>query len=202
MKTAFSCTFDTIIRGSLCSGIDQFLTLVVFVLILFVMNLFQGKIVTVLFPPIFAFLFYQFFKSPKSLGRGHGPLVHLTLCPVTVVQPRIDVIWGEGVEVRVVPRVPSVGRCLKIREWKRHFQCTLDTIIRGNLCSGIDQFPTLFFFHLLFLMNFFQGNIFLFRLSCFLFFSFFFFFFSFSFFPFFFTRRSYRGAMAPLCPPP
>ena len=30
LKTAFSCTLDTIIRGSLCSGIDQFPTLVLF----------------------------------------------------------------------------------------------------------------------------------------------------------------------------
>ena len=30
LKTAFSCTLDTFIRGSLCSGIDQFPTLVLF----------------------------------------------------------------------------------------------------------------------------------------------------------------------------
>ena len=30
LKTAFSCTLDTFIRGSLCSGIDQFFTLVLF----------------------------------------------------------------------------------------------------------------------------------------------------------------------------
>ena len=40
---------------------------------------------------------------------------------------------------------PSHGReifqnlCLKLA-----FSCTLDTIIRGSLCTGIDQFPTLF----------------------------------------------------------
>ena len=29
---------------------------------------------------------------------------------------------------------------------KTIFSCTLNAIIRGRLCSGIDQFPTLFFF--------------------------------------------------------
>ena len=42
---------------------------------------------------------------------------------------------------------PSHGReifensCMKTK-----FSCTLDTIIRGSLCTGIDQFPTLFLF--------------------------------------------------------
>ena len=81
LKTAFSCTLDTIIRGSLCSGIDQFPTLVLFC-ILFLMNLFQGKIF--LFP-FFLLLFY----SPINGGGGGGmaPLCILAI-PVTVVQPR------------------------------------------------------------------------------------------------------------------
>ena len=70
LKTAFSCTLDTIIRGSLCSGIDQFPTLVLF-FILFLMNLFQGNIF--LFP-----FFFLLFYSPINGGGGHGPLVHLS----------------------------------------------------------------------------------------------------------------------------
>ena len=43
---------------------------------------------------------------------------------------------------------PSHGReifenlCMKTA-----FSCTLNTIIRGSLCSGIDQFPTFVYFH-------------------------------------------------------
>ena len=64
---------------------------------------------------------------------------------------------------------------------KTAFSCTLNAIIRGSLCSGIDQFPTLFLS-----FGICHGNIF----CCFFLLSFFFFFpFSFSvffLFPFFF----------------
>ena len=47
---------DTIIRGSLCTGIDQFLS-TISCLILFLMNLFQGNIFLFLFPfPFFSAL--------------------------------------------------------------------------------------------------------------------------------------------------
>ena len=38
------------------------------------------------------------------------------------------------------------GRFFEILCMKTAFSCTLDTIIRGSLCTGIDQFPTLFLF--------------------------------------------------------
>ena len=79
LKTAFSCTLDTFIRGTLCSGTDQFPTLVLF-FILFLMNMFQGNIF--LFP-FFLLLFY----SPINGGGGMAPLCILAI-PVTVVQPR------------------------------------------------------------------------------------------------------------------
>ena len=67
---------ETFIRGSLWSGIDQFPTLV-----LFLMNFFQGKFF--LFP-FFLLLFY----SPINGGGGvMAPLCILAI-PVTVVQPR------------------------------------------------------------------------------------------------------------------
>ena len=76
LKTAFSCTLDTFIRGSLCSGIDQFPTLVLFLMIFFQGNFF-------LFP-FFLLLFY----SPINGGGGvMAPLCILAI-PVTVVQPR------------------------------------------------------------------------------------------------------------------
>ena len=87
--------------------------------------------------------------------------------PVTVVQPGF-VNGGpkRGSEATERGRVwegvsPSHGRremfqnlCLKTA-----FSCTLDTFIRDSLCSGIDQFPTLVLFFILFLMNLFQREI-------------------------------------------
>ena len=43
----------------------------------------------------------------------------------------------------------SPSNCREIFEnscMKTAFSCTLDTIMRGSLCTGIDQFPTLFLF--------------------------------------------------------
>ena len=57
------------IRGSLCSGIDQFLYSCSF-FILFLLNLFQGN--------IFIFLSFFFCFTRRSMGGGHGPLVHLS----------------------------------------------------------------------------------------------------------------------------
>ena len=56
MKTSFSRTLNAIIRGSLCSGIDQFPPL-----FLFLLNLSQG---TFLFSFFFLFLFSPFFFPP------------------------------------------------------------------------------------------------------------------------------------------
>ena len=39
-----------------------------------------------------------------------------------------------------------VGRFVNILCQKTAFSCTLDTIIRGSICSGIDQLPTLVLF--------------------------------------------------------
>ena len=77
---------------------------------------------------------------------------------------------------------------------KTAFSCTLNAIIRGSLCSGIDQFPTLFSLFFFFLLNLSQGN------NLFLFFLFFI-----SFFFFFYSPINSGGGggggMAPLCPP-
>ena len=137
--------------------------------------------------------------------------------PVTVVQPgfiyrsdRAGGGCGRG--------YPSRGReifensCMKTT-----FSCTLNAIIMGSLCSGIDQFPPLFLKFLLILSQI-KRNIFL---SCFfflVFFSFslfvFCFLFSFSFFFLFFSLSSSPpppfsgvigpsgGSLRPLPPPP
>ena len=49
---------------------------------------------------------------------------------------------GEGVGGRVVflREIFKENVCMKTA-----FSCTLNAIIRGSLCSDIDQFPTLFF---------------------------------------------------------
>ena len=100
-----------------------------------------------LYRPSFEKLFY-----PNQGGRGHGLLCPYIVMPVTVVQPsgfvngvpkRGSEATERGEGVSFPP--PTVGR----------FSCTLhvDTIIRGSLCTGIDHFPTLFLFIILFLMN-------------------------------------------------
>ena len=93
------------------------------------------------------------FEKLPIKGAGAWSLVPLAM-PVTVVQPGFvnggpkrgseAAERGEGVG----GVSPSHGReicqnlCLKTA-----FSCTLDTIIRGSLCRGIDQFLLLFFFH-------------------------------------------------------
>ena len=81
-------------------------------------------------------------------GGGIAPLCILAI-PVTVVQPRF-VNGGKARERSDRARggfPPSHGReifqnlCMKLA-----FSYTLDTIIRGSLCTGMDQFPTLFLF--------------------------------------------------------
>ena len=75
---------------------------------------------------------------------GHGPLVHLSYSTVTVVQPRF-VNGGKARE-----RGEGVGggfpRKGGFSKFVYEFSCTLDTIIRGSLCTGIDQFLSLFLF--------------------------------------------------------
>ena len=123
------------------------------------MNLFQGNIFIF---PFFLLLFY----SPINGGGGHGPLVYLRFSSNSGAAKICERGQSEGAkqpsEGRGVP--PSHGfreifqnLCMKLA-----FSCTLDTIIRDSLCTGINQFPTLFLFFILFLMNLFQGNIFLF----------------------------------------
>ena len=69
-----------------------------------------------------------------------APLCILAI-PVTVVQPRF-VNGGKARERSDRARgdfFPNL--CMKLA-----FFCTLDTIIRGSLCTGIDQFLSLFLF--------------------------------------------------------
>ena len=65
---------------------------------------------------------------------------------------------GESVGGGIPP--PTEGRFFENLCMKTTFSCTLKSIIRGSLCSGIDQFP---FFHI----NLSQGNIFSFFFSFF-----------------------------------
>ena len=73
MKTAFSCTLhvDTIVRGNLCTGIDQFPTLSFLILFLRLMNL--------SFSISFSFSFFfpppLLFCQPIVGGGGHVPPV-------------------------------------------------------------------------------------------------------------------------------
>ena len=76
MKTAFSCTLNAIIRGSLCSGIDQFHTF--FHSFFFLGETFSfsfSLFLFFLFPPTFPpppFFFIFFFYSPINGGGGGG----------------------------------------------------------------------------------------------------------------------------------
>ena len=90
-------------------------------------------------PYIFPLLKISF----TPIKGDHGPLCILAI-PVTVVQPR----FVNGVKQR-----EECGRGVsRAREIFQHFSmklafsCTLDTIIRGSLCIGIDQFLSLFLF--------------------------------------------------------
>ena len=87
-------------------------------------------------------------------GAGAWPLVPLAM-PVTVVQPgfvnggakareRSDRAWGGCGRGFPPPTGSEIFQNLCL---KTAFSCTLDTIIRGSLYSGIDQFPTLVLFH-------------------------------------------------------
>ena len=75
-------------------------------------------------------------------GGGHGPLVHLSYSSNSGAAKICQRGQSEG---WFPPPPPSHGReifqnvCMKLA-----FSCTLDTIIKGSLCTGIDQFPTLF----------------------------------------------------------
>ena len=95
------------------------------------MNLFQGN--------IFLFLSFFFCFTRRSMGEGMAPLCILAI-PVTVVQPRF-VNGGKARERSDRAR----GDCFPNLCMKLTFFCTLDTIIRGSLCTGIDQFLSLFF---------------------------------------------------------
>ena len=138
-------------------------------------------------PAPFKILFYS-----NQGGGGHGPVCPLACASVSGAarlcqrgaksnQPSGGRVW-EG-----FPPPPPHGReifenlCMKTAA----FSCTLNAIISGNLCSGIDQFP-LFFFLFNFPFDFFSGKRFHFL------------------FPFFFARRSTGGGgggHGPLVPP-
>ena len=71
---------------------------------------------------------------------------------MTMVQP--EFVKGGGGKVRersdrAEGVFPSYGReiCFFNSCMKTAFSCTLNAIIRSILCSGIDQFPTIFFTH-------------------------------------------------------
>ena len=125
-------------------------------------------------------------------GGGHDPLVHLSyssnsgaakICQRGAKRGSEATERGEGVG-RGFP--PSHGREIFQNLWmKLAFSCTLDTIIRGSLCTGIDQFPTLFLFSFFSYMNLFQET----------------FSFSLSFSPFF-RLLNLRGRPPPSPPPP
>ena len=102
----------------------------------------------------FSFLSSFVLLADQWEGGGMAPLCILAI-PVTVVQPRF-VNGGKARERsdrarggcgRFFPNLGDCGRffpnlCMKLA----FFFCTLDTINRGSLCTGIDQFPTLFSF--------------------------------------------------------
>ena len=148
-------------------------------------------------------LYCQFLPNNTLLlqSRGRGIAV-----AVTAVQPRF-VNGGpkRGSGWRVFP--PSHGR--KIFEnnscMKTTFSCTLNAIIRGSLCSGIDQLPTLFLslflFHLICLRETFSLSFFFFIfVSCFRCFSSFFLLFPFLLYsPI--NRGGGGGGNGPLVPP-
>ena len=126
--------------------------------------------------------------------------------PVTVVQPGF--VNGEAKRGSEATELwegvpPSHGREIFENSCMQPtFSCTLNVIIRGSLCSGIDRFPTLFsFLFFLFLLNLSQGNIF-FLFFLFVFFRFFYFYFS--LFPLsflFYSQINRGGGHGPLCPP-
>ena len=99
------------------------------------MNLFQGNII----------LFPSYVYSPiNGGGGGDGPLVHLSYSSNSGAAKICQRGQSEGARGGC-GRGVSHGRaifqnlCMKLA-----FSCTLETIIRGSLCTGIDQFPTLF----------------------------------------------------------
>ena len=79
MKTAFSCTLNTIIRGSLCIYILAPIPYSFSFFILFLMNLFQGNIFPFLFPFSFFFPFFFFFFLLADQQGGGGGMA--PLCP-------------------------------------------------------------------------------------------------------------------------
>ena len=175
MKTTFSCTLNAIIRGWVMWS-----------------DTYQSPT-----PPLINF-------TPIK-GAGAWPLVSPAM-PVTVVRPGFvngepkrgseATERGEGVGGAFPPshsREIFENSCMKVA-----FSCTLNTIIRGSLCSGVDQFPTLFLFpnefvsgkHFLFLFPFsVSSSLFPFFLFPSLFFT-----------PFFYSQIN-RGAHGPLVPP-
>ena len=116
---------------------------------------------------------YKNFLVLQSRERGDGPSVPL-LCQWQWCNQDLSTGGGGGGGVGGGIPPPTVRKIFKNSCMKTAFSCTLNAIIRGSLCSGIDKFPPLF----LFLLNLSQGNIFFF----FFLFYFLFFFFLFSFF--------------------
>ena len=106
-----------------------------------------------LLPPSFEKLFYS------NQGGGGGGMAPCALSYAS-----------DGGAARICQR-GAKARERSDREGGGCGSCTLDTFIRGSLCSGIHQFPYSCSFFILFLMNLFQGNIFLFPFCLLLFYS-------------------------------
>ena len=113
-----------------------------------------------LFPPSFEKIFYS-----NQGGGGMAP------CALSYSRDGGAArICQRGAKARV-----SHGREIFFSQnlcLKTTYSCTLDTFIRGSLCSGIDQFPTLVLFSFFSYNEFVSGKHFPFSLSFSFFFAF------------------------------
>ena len=95
------------------------------------MNLFQGNII----------LFPSYVYSPIN-GVGGGGGVHLSYSSNSGAAKICQRGQSEGARGGC-GRGVSHGREIFQNLCMKGFSCTLETIIRGSLCTGVDQFPTL-----------------------------------------------------------
>ena len=125
-----------------------------------------------------------------SLKNYFTPIKGTGTCPL--VPLAMGSYASDGGAARICQRGPKRGSEATERGeifenycMKTAFSCTLNTIIRGSLCTGTNSL--LFFFFHSFPNEFVSGEHFPFSLS---------------FFLFFFTRRSTGGPWPPCAPPP
>ena len=155
-------------------------------------------------------LLKKYFTPIKGAGGGGAwALVPLALAiPVTVLQPGfVNGVPKRGSEANERGEGVGGGNDREIKKKKKScmktkFSCTLNTIIRGSLCSGIDQFPTLFYFHS-FPNEFVAGEHFPFFLYYYYYYSFyflFFYYFNYYYYNFFFLLADQQGGGG-ACPP-